>query len=64
LLLLEAILETPGLFPRLAEVLRTKDPERGLESRNQGSAARVNSQRIGEQKDQKKGRGEKAGARR
>ena len=33
LLLLEAILETPGLAPRLAEVLRSKLEPRGLEPR-------------------------------
>jgi transcriptional regulator with XRE-family HTH domain len=72
LLLLEAILETPGLFPRLAEVLRTKEREHAPESGDQASADRVNSpkaaDRIGDQAGSQKGRknsrGKKAGARR
>jgi hypothetical protein len=38
LLLVEAILETPGLAPRLAEVLRPKKQGAGV--RDQGSAAK------------------------
>jgi transcriptional regulator with XRE-family HTH domain len=41
LLLLEAILETPGLMPRLSEVLRPKKKEQGTESREQGQAEPV-----------------------
>lgn len=37
LLLLEAILETPGLAPRLVEVLRPKDREQGLGIREQAA---------------------------
>ena len=36
LLLLEAILETPGLMPRLTEVLRPKSRERKAGNREQG----------------------------
>ena len=37
LLLLESILETPGLAPRLAEVLKTGNKDQGSEVRAQGS---------------------------
>ena len=39
LLLLEAILETPGLAPRLSEVLR-KQESKGIENRAQGTEAK------------------------
>ena len=55
LLLLEAILETPGLAPRLAEVLRKQVP--GV--RDQGSEK--NDQRS-DHRDRGKGRGRKGGA--
>jgi transcriptional regulator with XRE-family HTH domain len=51
LLLLEAILETPGLMPRLAEVLRPK--KQGLGNREQGTGA----------PEKGSGRGRKEGAR-
>ena len=40
LLLVEAILETPGLMPRLSEVLRPKIREQGTENRDQKPKAR------------------------
>jgi transcriptional regulator with XRE-family HTH domain len=40
LLLLEAILDTPGLAPRLMEVLRPKDGDQGTENRNQRTGIR------------------------
>ena len=40
LLLIEAILETPGLMPRLAEVLRPKNREQNTEIRDQKPKAR------------------------
>ena len=53
LLLLEAILETPGLMPRLTEVLRPK-------SREQGSGIQAEqSQRQGQRADRQKGRGKR-----
>jgi transcriptional regulator with XRE-family HTH domain len=51
LLLLEAILETPGLMPRLAEVLRPK--KQGIGNREQGTGA----------PEKGSGRGRKEGAR-
>lgn len=44
LLLLESILETPGLMPRLAEVLRSRDPGTGG-TREQGTGVRANAGR-------------------
>jgi hypothetical protein len=41
LLLLEAILETPGLMPRLTEVLRSKSREQGLGIRDQAEARKT-----------------------
>jgi len=40
LLLVEAILETPGLMPRLSEVLRPKSREQGTEIKDQRPKAR------------------------
>jgi transcriptional regulator with XRE-family HTH domain len=40
LLLTEAILDTPGLMPRLAEVLRPKNRDQGTEIRDQGTGNR------------------------
>lgn len=61
LLLLEAILETPGLAPRLAEVLRPKKQgpgtrDKGLGVRDQGSGKRDQRSEI---KDREDGRGRK-----
>jgi transcriptional regulator with XRE-family HTH domain len=48
LLLLEAILETPGLMPRLAEVLRPKGREQGNKGTgNEESAGKVRGKRAG-----------------
>ena len=52
LLLLEAILETPGLAPRLAEVLRPKN-------RDQGPGTRDASQANRDQRSTRQGRGRK-----
>ncbi len=54
LLLLEAIMDTPGLMPRLVEVLRPKVKEQGAGNREQGAI----------HAEQKRVRGGKAGARR
>jgi transcriptional regulator with XRE-family HTH domain len=54
LLLLEAIMETPGLVPRLAEVLRPKNREQAIGNREQNAA----------NKEQGKVRGTKTGAQR
>jgi transcriptional regulator with XRE-family HTH domain len=43
LLLLEAILETPGLMPRLTEVLRPKGREQGSGNREQTSIRKPNT---------------------
>ena len=64
LLLLEAILETPGLAPRLAEVLRPKSRDQGSEVRGQGTEtegtrAKASRRRGAAQHD---GRGRKEGA--
>jgi len=66
LLLLEAILDTPGLAPRLAEVLRKQESghpgeQKGPEASNGRSQG---SQRTGRPRDaaQKEGRGRKEGA--
>lgn len=76
LLLLEAIMETPGLLPRLTEVLRPKSKDQGRDqvaenrdqNRDQGTRSREQGlgsrgQRSGNH-EQKKMRGGKAGARR
>ena len=54
LLLLEAIMDTPGLLPRLSEVLRPKSREQGSGNREQKTA----------DKEKEKVRGRKVGARR
>jgi transcriptional regulator with XRE-family HTH domain len=54
LLLLEAVMDTPGLLPRLIEVLRPKGKEQGIGNREQGTG-RAEENRV---------RGKKAGARR
>ncbi len=59
LLLLEAILETPGLMPRLVEVLQPKGKEQGRGTRDEGLRSR--EQGTGN-KDGAKGRGRKARA--
>jgi transcriptional regulator with XRE-family HTH domain len=50
-LLLEAILETPGLMPRLSEVLRSKDREQGTGNRDNGKAnadgGKVRGRKVG-----------------
>jgi transcriptional regulator with XRE-family HTH domain len=50
-LLLEAILETPGLMPRLSEVLRSKDREQGTGNRDHGKAnadgGKVRGRKVG-----------------
>jgi transcriptional regulator with XRE-family HTH domain len=73
LLLLEAILETPGLAPRLAEVLRKPEPEgtrdrekQGIGNREQGTGAgrrgSAKGQAGGDGRMQEKGRGKSEGA--
>jgi transcriptional regulator with XRE-family HTH domain len=62
LLLLEAILETPGLRPRLAEVLRPKgkgigNREQGIETETAGDKGNRRQGRV-----QQDGRGKKQGA--
>ncbi len=52
LLLLEAILETPGLMPRLAEVLRPKIREQRIGIRNQASEIRDQSPKARGRKDE------------
>jgi transcriptional regulator with XRE-family HTH domain len=54
LLLLEAIMDTPGLLPRLSEVLRPKNREQGSGNREQKTT----------DKEKEKVRGRKAGTRR
>jgi transcriptional regulator with XRE-family HTH domain len=49
LLLLESILDTPGLVPRLAEVLRSKGREQGPVSRQTGAAGATRSRDTGAQ---------------
>jgi transcriptional regulator with XRE-family HTH domain len=57
LLLLEAIMDTPGLLPRLVEVLRPKSKEQGIGNREQSAAKTTPSK-----SDREKVRGGKAGA--
>jgi transcriptional regulator with XRE-family HTH domain len=68
LLLLEAIMDTPGLLPRLSEVLRPKNRDQvsgvgdqGTKGREQGTGDR--KQKAGNEKHEKV-RGRKAGTRR
>jgi transcriptional regulator with XRE-family HTH domain len=61
LLLLEAIMETPGLMPRLAEVLRPKNKEQGRGTRDEGLGIRDQGKANA---DGGKVRSRKAGARR
>jgi transcriptional regulator with XRE-family HTH domain len=56
LLLMEAILETPGLMPRLTEVLRPK--KQGIGNREQGTGSAIQAQPLG-QSGAKKGRAQK-----
>jgi hypothetical protein len=58
LLLLEAILETPGLGPRLAEVLRPK--KQGSGNRDHGSDKRDQRSEIRDREDGRGGRQEEA----
>jgi len=59
LLLLEAILETPGLTPRLAEVLRPKGRDQGAGTRDQGAGTEG---ARGKGRTSHDGRGRKQGA--
>ncbi len=63
LLLLESILDTPGLAPRLAEVLRPK--KQGTGNREQGTAAPASNHRSAgapSMVNHQEGRGKKRGA--
>jgi transcriptional regulator with XRE-family HTH domain len=63
LLLLEAILETPGLAPRLTEVLRPKDATREQGAGNREQKTGIKGQRDRGTEGQKgKGRGGREGA--
>ena len=62
LLLLEVILDTPGLAPRLAEVLRPKTQAAG-EARNEGRSRTGNGSSKSRSAAEPKGRGKKEGDR-
>jgi len=56
LLLVEAILETPGLMPRLSEVLRPKNREQRTEIRDQGAGNREQGTENRDQRPKARGR--------
>ncbi len=63
LLLLEAILETPGLAPRLAEVLRKQGPkDQGTEGAVKQGTVTARTARSGDGRNQEKARSGKEGA--
>jgi transcriptional regulator with XRE-family HTH domain len=66
LLLLESVMETPGLMPRLMEVLRPKDKGQGNDAVTEpgpGAAAKTGSRQRSEIGNQQRRRGKKQGAR-
>ncbi len=60
LLLIEAILETPGLMPRLAEVLRPKNRDQRTENRDQRSEIREQETGSRDQRPKTRGRKDEA----
>ena len=56
LLLIETILETPGLMPRLSEVLRPKNREQRTEIRDQGAGNREQGTENRDQRPKARGR--------
>jgi hypothetical protein len=67
LLLVEAIIETPGLMPRLIDVLRPKNREQGTatpasKDRSPGAPAGIREQRSGNRDQRPKTRGRKVEA--
>ncbi len=62
LLLLEAILETPGLMPRLSEVLRPKDRDPKTENRENRNHGTTEPAAVGPAQQRPKARGRKVEA--